>query len=66
MDNLSPAEKSLLVHALFAISPSGRGSPEYTLARKLAHALDVEINADRLVGMQLRIAQEVAENCDLA
>lgn len=55
MDNLTDAEKALIVHALRAVAPTGGGSRQYRLACKLAEAFGLEV--DYLgIGLLMEIA----------
>lgn len=53
---LTAAEVQLILRGLTAISPSGGGSPQATLARKLAEQTGIEAPEFEQVGRDLAVA----------
>lgn len=57
MLELNPTQLALILDALLAVSPSGGGSPQYTLARHLRDH-GVQENQIRQIALQERAARE--------
>ncbi len=60
---LSPQEISLLLHSVYVCTPSGGGSPQFTLFRKLREQLAPDFEYDleelgRLAGVVISDARE--------
>lgn len=65
LDSLEQVEKDLLVAALYAVSPTGGGSAPFSLARKLAKELNVNMEGEgfqKMIGsLQMVAYNEVKE-----
>jgi hypothetical protein len=56
------SQKTLIVHALLAVSPSGGGSTQYTLARKLMHEWEIEPDDETICHLITIAHAELVEN----
>lgn len=62
--NLSLEETQLIINALSAISPSGGGSTQFTLLRKLEAHTHILPDDETVGQLMLRIHEEVHNNFD--
>jgi hypothetical protein len=59
---MTQAEKSLIVHALHALAPSGGGSRQYHLACRLQSEFGIEIDWSEVGRLQTIAHQEILDS----
>jgi hypothetical protein len=58
-EELTPADKQLIINALWVITPLGGGSPQFHLAQQLEQKWNIEHDPRKVGHLQIRVTREV-------